>query len=88
MFHRHSGHGHALLERARDVISDSRELVRTGTDEAGEFIEGKPVLATLIAAGAGLILGLFFGRRSKPADEGPKLRRSRPPPKSRRANRS
>ena len=86
MFHRHNGH--ALMEKARDVMTDSRDLVRTGADEAGAFIEAKPVIATLIGAGVGLILGLLFGRRSKPAQESPKVRRSRPTSKSKRTIRS
>jgi hypothetical protein len=86
MFHRHNGHD--LLEKARDVMTDSRDLVQSGAGEAGAFIEAKPVLATLIGSGAGLILGLFFGRRSKPAEESPKARRSRPSTKSKRTNRS
>ena len=96
MFHRHNGHDFARKAKvvmcdSRDLATDSRDLIRTGADGASAFIHAKPLLATLIGAGAGALLGFLFGGKSKPAvevEEAPKARRPRTPAKSRRAARS
>jgi len=94
MFHRHNGHDLAKKARvvfsdSRDLVTDSRDLFRTGADDASAFIHAKPVIATLIAAGAGALLGFLFGGRPAPAveEEVTKPRRSRTPAKPRRAAR-
>jgi len=95
MFHRHNGHDLAKKARivftdSRDLVTDSRDLFRTGADDASTFIHAKPLIATLIGAGAGVLLGFLFGGRPAPAveeEEVAKPRRSRTPAKPRRAAR-
>ena len=95
MFHRHNGHDLARKAKvvycdSRDLVTDSRDLIRTGADDASAFIHAKPLIATLIGAGAGALLGFLFGGRPKApmVEEAPKARRPRTPAKSRRAARS
>lgn len=51
-----------LLERARDLVSDSAEAARTGTRRANSFIHRSPLAATAIGIGAGIMIGLIAGR--------------------------
>lgn len=51
-----------VLERAQDLYSNSRELARDGASKANSFVHDRPVLSTLIGAGAGFLVGWLLRR--------------------------
>ena len=74
MFHRLNPE--LLADRARDVYEESRDWARHGAHQANSFIHRSPMTATLLAVGAGLLMGMIYPRKAK---ETPPLRRGRRP---------
>lgn len=76
-----------VLDRAQELISETADLARIGGRSASSFIHERPVSATLIGMGAGMLLGFLAGGRtskSRGRSRGPR-RKSRPARRSRRS---
>ena len=59
--------GARFVDKARDIFSESRDLARTGADRASDFIHAKPVASAMMGFGAGILIGVLFWRRRRPA---------------------
>ena len=55
----------AVQERFADVYSGTRKKVIAGAKYTDETIRANPYQSLAIAAGIGLLVGIFLGRRSK-----------------------
>ena len=62
-----------LADRAREVYGESRDMARRGAHEANSFIHSRPMAATLLALGAGVLMGMIYPRKKA----APVLRRGR-----------
>jgi ElaB/YqjD/DUF883 family membrane-anchored ribosome-binding protein len=58
--------GEELIDKAHDVWKDSGEFARTGASQANTFIHRKPLAATLLSVGAGVLIGVLFGGVRRP----------------------
>jgi ElaB/YqjD/DUF883 family membrane-anchored ribosome-binding protein len=56
--------GSQVLEKAQDLYSNSRDLARNGASKANTFMHDRPVLSTVLGAGAGFLIGWMFRRSS------------------------
>jgi len=52
-----------LYDRGKEVYEEGRERVRTAGNTVGEYVEQRPLAAVLVAAGAGVLLGMLLSRR-------------------------
>ncbi|HEX3358603.1 MAG TPA: hypothetical protein VHS31_16630 [Tepidisphaeraceae bacterium] len=54
-------------EKASDMAHSSyehgRDMASEWCDEAGEFVQARPMESVLVAAGVGLLVGFMLGRR-------------------------
>jgi ElaB/YqjD/DUF883 family membrane-anchored ribosome-binding protein len=57
------------MEAFGQGIAAGREWARKATQRTLDWVEGHPVQALLIAAGAGFVLGQLLFRRRRPAEE-------------------
>ena len=55
----------AAQERFTDACAEARKKVMAGAKYTDETIRANPYQTLAIAAGVGLLVGLFFGRRRK-----------------------
>jgi len=82
-------HGHRLADRARELLDDSRALASERAADADTFIHERPLAATLLGMGAGLVMGIAYGafhRGGRTAsEERPRRRRA---PAARRTKRA
>ena len=53
-----------VLEKAQDLYSNSRDLARDGASKANTFVHDRPVLSTVLGAGAGFLIGWMIRRSS------------------------
>jgi hypothetical protein len=67
-------HAEHFADRAREVYDESRDFARRGAGEANTFIHSQPMAATLLAVGAGLLMGMIYPRGAKAA---PAVRKGR-----------
>jgi hypothetical protein len=70
--------GDRFVDRARDVMRESRDFARASADQTSDFIHSKPIFATMLGVGAGLILSIFYRRRKQPGRKGGNGHFSRP----------
>ena len=54
--------GSQILEKAQDLYSNSRDMAKDGASKANSFVHDRPVLSTLIGAGAGFLVGWWIRR--------------------------
>jgi hypothetical protein len=67
-----------FMDRARHVMTESRDFARASAEQTSDFIHSKPVVATMLGVGAGLILSIFYRRRKQAARKGGNGHFSRP----------
>ena len=70
----------ALVDKALEVVTDSRDLARAGN----AFVHARPVVATLMGVGAGLILSVFYNPRRSRRHEELRAAHSTPKPRKRK----
>jgi len=59
---RRNHNGTHLLEKAQDLYSNSRDMAKDSATKANSFVHDRPVLSTLIGAGAGFLVGWLLRR--------------------------
>lgn len=59
---RKTHNGSHLLEKAQDLYSNSRDMAKDGATKANSFVHHRPVLSTLLGAGAGFLVGWLIRR--------------------------
>lgn len=60
---RRMNRGAQILEKAHDLVSNSRDLARDGAARARSFVHDSPVLSAAIGVGAGFLIGFLVRRR-------------------------
>ena len=55
--------GRSVRAQAVEFLENSREFTREHAAQAKSFMKEKPLLSVLMGLGAGLMVGLLFGRR-------------------------
>ncbi len=52
-----------LYNQGKELYQQSKDRVQTAGATAGDYVQERPLTALLMAAGVGLILGVFLARR-------------------------
>jgi len=51
-----------IMEKAQDLVSNSRQLAKDGASRANTFIHESPMLSAWLGVGAGFLIGLWMRR--------------------------